>query len=252
VTATAGGAYTGTVTEDYGIAGPLHRTINLTRTAGTATNSFSRSTLMSSVQRVSTNFTVLTGATGLSWTNAVPGVSTMQNGATNANTVTIVTSNTMRLIPANSNSVNDTFGITISDGATPIAFPVIVTTTNAQSVPTLTAQRVVTTTTAITNWVEGQPVVTNVSARRIIFMARPGRTINVQFQDPNTGQWRPITTTNTGFITPTNQPTTNQLTGDNQTYHKPVNFAPPTGVLELMVDPSVQFYMGRPTNASTQ
>ena len=33
----------------------------------------------------------------------------------------------------------------------------------------------------------------------------------------------------------------------NNTYHKPVNFAPPTGVLELLVDPSLQFYMGRPT-----
>jgi glycosidase len=251
VTATAGGAYTGSVTEDYGIAGPLYRTINLTRTAGTATNSFSRALLMSNVQRVSTNFTVLTGASGLSWTNAVPGQSTMPNGTTNANTVTIVTTNTLRLIPANSNSVNDTFGITISDGATPIAFPVIVTTTNAQSVPTLTAQRVVTTSVIITNYVNDVPTFTTNQAKRVIFMARPGRTINVQFLDPESNTLRPITTTNVGFISPTNQPTTNETITEG-VYHKPVNFAPPTGVLELMVDPSVQFYMGRPTNASTQ
>jgi hypothetical protein len=63
---------------------------------------------------------------------------------------------------------------------------------------------------------------------------------------------RPITSTNTGFISSANQPSTNTLTGDNTNYHKPVNFAPSTGVLELMVDPNLQFYMGRPTTAPTQ
>jgi hypothetical protein len=213
---------------------------------------------MSNVQRVTISNTLATGASGLSWTNALPGTSTMSvqsGGGTNANTVTILSSNSLRLVPASSNSINDTFGLTISDGATPLAFPVIVTTTNAQAAPTLQAQRVITTTTTITNLVNGQPVVTNVSARRIIFMARPGRTINVTFMDPTTGQFRPITSTNVGFITATNQPATNDVShvADNTTnYHKPVNFAPPTGVIELMVDPSMQFYMGRVTNAPTQ
>jgi hypothetical protein len=42
------------------------------------------------------------------------------------------------------------------------------------------------------------------------------------------------------------------VTNNTTNFHKPVNFAPPTGVIELLVDPSMQFYMGRVTNAPTQ
>jgi hypothetical protein len=231
VSATAGGAYEGSLAEDYAISGPLIRTIELSRTAGTATNNFSRALLMSNVQRVSTNFTVLTGHTGLAWTNAVAGSSTVFQGqgpttTTNPNTVVLVTSNTLRLIPASSNSINDTFGVTISDGTTPIAFPVIVTTTNAQAGPALQAQRVV----------DG----TN-GTKRAVFMTRPGRALHVYYMDPDTGQFRPITTTNVPVITPTNQPPTNAVI-------RPHTFAPPTGVLELNVQAGVQFFIGRATN----
>jgi hypothetical protein len=155
---------------------------------------------------------------------------------TNNNTVTIVSSNALRLVPASSNSTSDTFGVTLSDGRTAIAFPVIATTTNAATRPTLTA-------TAVMDGTNGM--------QKVVFLTRPGRTINVSFMDGN-GVMRPITTTNHGFISPTNQPTTNQLTGDNQTYYKPVNFTPANGILELMVEPGVQFFQGRPTNAPTQ
>jgi hypothetical protein len=86
----------------------------------------------------------------------------------------------------------------------------------------------------------------------VVFLTRPGRTINVSFFDTNSSTYRPITSTNSGFISPTNQPTTNQLTGDNTTYHKPLDFAPANGILELMVEPGVQFFQGRMTNAPTQ
>jgi hypothetical protein len=241
VTATASGSYSGSLSENYAIAGPLalptNQFINLTRTAGTGTNNFNRMAIMSNVQHISTNFTVMTGPAGLSWTQVNSGFSTLPGPTTNSNTVTIVSSNTLRLVPASSNSQTDTFGVTLSDGTTPIAFPVIVTTTEATTRPTLTA-------TAVMNAANG--------LQKVVFLTRPGRTINVSFFDTNSNTYRPITSTNSGFISPTNQPTTNQLTGDNTTYHKPLDFVPANGILELMVEPGVQFFQGRMTNAPTQ
>ncbi|MFM8682248.1 MAG: beta strand repeat-containing protein, partial [Chthoniobacterales bacterium] len=256
VTATASGNYSGTLNEDYALAGPLYRTINLTRAAGTGTNTFSRATVMSTVQHIGTNSALFTGAAGttngvtwnLSWTAVNSGQSTMSNGETNANTVTLRSADSLRLVPGNSNSVSDTFGLTISDGFTPIAFPVVVTTTNGAvtNVPNLTATKVSNTVTTITNWSGETPTVVTNSTRRVTFMARPNRPITILFQDPNTSAFRHVTATNVPFISPTNQPLTNGTTVT------PVIFTPPTGIISLNVVTNVSFYLGRMTNGQTR
>ena len=248
VTATAGGAYTGTLTEDYGIAGPLLRDISTTRTATAITNNLTRSTLMAAVQRVTTNSTLSTGTNGLTWTNPIAGFSTMANGATNPNSVSYLTASTIRLFVTNTNSVADTLSVVISDGSTPITFPVTVTPTNgaATNLPSLTTTAVSNTATTFTNTggavmtnAPAGAVMTNVPTRMMSFMARPGRSIMIQFRHPESSQWVYVTKTNLPFISAGNQPLTNAEI-------RPAIFAPRNGLIRILVDTNLSGWQARP------
>jgi hypothetical protein len=248
VTATAGGAYTGTVIENYGIAGPLQRDISATRTATAITNNLTRSTLMANVQRVTADATLSTGTNGLSWTNPMAGFSHMANGASNANSVSLFTASTVRLFVTNTNSVSDTLSVVISDGFTPVTFPVTVTATNgaATNLPSLTTTTVSNAATTFTNTggavmtnAPAGAVMTNVPTRMMTFMARPGRSIVIQFRHPATSQWVHVTKTNLPFISAGNQPLTNAET-------RPAIFTPRTGVIRILVDTNLSGWQARP------
>jgi hypothetical protein len=248
VTATAGGGFTGTLSEDYGIAGPLYRDINTTRSAGAVTNNLLRTTLLAAVQRVTTDSTLSTGTSGLTWTNPIAGFSTMANGASNANSVSMPSAAAVRLFVTNTNSISDTLTVVISDGFTPVTFPVTVTTTNgaATNVPTLTTTAAINSSTTFTN--TGGAVVTNAPAgavmsnmptRTMSFMARPNRPITIQFRNPSDNQWYHVTLTNLPFISAGNQPRTNADI-------RPVIFTPRTGVIRILVDTNLSGWQARP------
>jgi hypothetical protein len=248
VTATAGGGFTGTLSEDYGIAGPLQRDISTTRTATAITNNLTRSTLMANVQRVTTNSTLSTGTNGLSWTNPIAGFSTMANGATNANSVSYMSASTIRLFVTNTNSVSDTLSVVISDGFTPVTFPVTATATNgaATNLPSLTTTAATDSSTTFTNTggavmtnAPAGAVMSNVATRMMTFMARPGRSIVIQFRHPATSQWVHVTKTNLPFISAGNQPLTNAEI-------RPAIFTPRTGVIRILVDTNLPHWQARP------
>ena len=245
VTATAGGNYTGTVIENYAIAGPLLRDLSTHRAATAVTNNLTRSTLLSSVQRVTTNSSLSTGTNGLTWTNPIAGFSTMANGASNANSVSFV-GGSIRLFVTNTNSISDTLSVVISDGFTPITFPVTVIATNgaATNVPTLTTTAVSNAITPVTNGISGTfaapaGAVTNVPTRMMSFMARPNRPITIQFRNPTNNQWYHVTATNVPFVSATNQPLTNAEI-------RPAIFTPRTGVIRFLVDTNLSGWQARP------
>ena len=248
VTATAGGGFTGTLSENYGIAGPLYRDINTTRSAGAVTNNLLRTTLLAAVQRVTTDSTLSTGTSGLTWTNPVAGFSTMANGASNANSVSMPSAAAVRLFVTNTNSISDTLTVVISDGFTPVTFPVTVTTTNgaATNLPTLTTTAAINSSTTFTNTnsavVTNAPagaVMSNVPTRTMSFMARPNRPITIQFRNPSDNQWYHVTAINLPFISAANQPRTNAEI-------RPAIFTPRTGVIRFLVDTNLSGWQARP------
>jgi hypothetical protein len=120
---------------------------------------------------------------------------------------------------------------------------VTVTATNGAvtNMPTLQVNRVSNSATIVTNTVGGSPVVVTNETLRLTFMARPNRPINVLYKDPGTTNFYHVTATNVPFISPTNQPRTNETI-------RPAVFTPRTGVINLTVQPGVDFFLGRTTN----
>jgi hypothetical protein len=174
VTVTAGGAYTGSLSEDYAIAGPLALpegdAIEPTKIAGVTRVRLNASTLLGSLQRVTSEGTLSTGAAGLTWTGTTAGLSQMPVGydpATMPNTVTHSTSFVTLTPPGAGASVSDSFTVMVSDGVTPVAFPVTVTSTAAPTFD-LQIRKLVP--------IDGDP-----SNMKAIFLTRPNRTVELEF-----------------------------------------------------------------------
>ena len=174
VTVTAGGAYTGSLQDELAIAGPLAlpagEAIEPTKIAGATTVRFNRTTLLGTLQRVTSEGTLATGATGLSWTGVTAGLSQMPPGSeqlTMTNTVTHSSSFVTLTPPGSGASTSDSFTVTVSDGVTPVTYPVTVTSTAAPAFD-LVIRKVV-------------PIDGDTNNMRAIFLTRPNRTVELEF-----------------------------------------------------------------------
>jgi hypothetical protein len=162
--------------------------------------------------------------------------------------VSYVSASTIRLFVTNTNSISDTLTVVISDGFTPVTFPVTVTSTNgaATNLPSLTTTAATDSSTTFTNTggavmtnAPAGAVMSNVATRMMTFMARPGRSIVIQFRHPATSQWVHVTKTNLPFISAGNQPLTNAEI-------RPAIFTPRTGVIRILVDTNLPHWQARP------
>jgi hypothetical protein len=159
-----------------------------------------------------------------------------------------MSASTIRLFVTNTNSISDTLTVVISDGFTPVTFPVTATATNgaATNLPSLTTTAATDSSTTFTNTggavmtnAPAGAVMSNVATRMMTFMARPGRSIVIQFRHPATSQWVHVTKTNLPFISAGNQPLTNAEI-------RPAIFTPRTGVIRILVDTNLPHWQARP------
>jgi hypothetical protein len=185
VIATAAGNYTGGRTNEYAVAGPLAlpagQAIEVTKISGATTVRFNRSTLLGGLQRVATNGTLSNGATGLTWTGTERGLSQMPAGYENPtmlNTVTNSSSFVTLTPPGAGASTSDSFTLTVSDGVTPVNFPVTVVSTNAPPFD-LQVRKLV-------------PIAGDPENMKAIFLTRPNRTVELEFFSATDGEFVPL------------------------------------------------------------
>ena len=242
VTATASGAYTGSRTNEYAIAGPLGRPIDLTKVAGVSTVRLNRSTLLGPLQRVTTNGVVTNGPTGLTWTATTAGSSQMPPGYNpiSANNTVTNSSSFVTLTPPNVASINDTFTLTVSDGVTPVEFPVTVASTNAPEFDLVIRKLL--------------PIEGDTNNMKAIFLTRPNRTVEMSFRpenaEPNT--WLSISATNEPISTATQA----DLNGQQEHVSREPQKIPTgsSGVLEFKVpaNAGTMFFRAKPVIPTNQ
>lgn len=176
--------FTGSTNEHYAISGPLSKLIEVTKVQGTTNARFTRLALLGTVQRVDTNGVLHTGATNLVWTNGTTGgVSQMPSGhepMTMSNSVTFDTNFVRLAPPGNGASLTDSFTLRVTDGHTPVDFPVTVTSTALPPFE-LQARRMIP---------NGDGTMT------AIFVTRPNRNIEMMFRTN-------IASTNWAYVTST-------------------------------------------------
>jgi hypothetical protein len=231
VIVTAGGAYTGSLTEEYAIAGPLAlpegQAIEVTKIAGATTVRFNRSTLLGTLQRVAADGTLATGATGLVWTGTTAGISQMPAGSeqmTMLNAVTHSSSFVTLTPPGGGASESDSFQLTVSDGVTSVTYPVTATSTAAPAFD-LQIRKLVP--------IDGDP--TNM---RAIFLTRPNRTVELEFFSTTDGEFVPVRDKETVVSADTQNSLTMTHEG-NQVQRPPDQISTGSaGVLELTVPAS--------------
>ena len=176
--------FTGSTNEHYAISGPLSKPIEVTKVQGTTNARFNRTTMLGTVQRVDTNGVLHTGVTNLVWTNGTTGgVSQMPSGhepMTMSNTVTFDNIVVRLTPPGNGASLTDSFTLRVTDGHTPVDFPVTVTSTALPPFE-LQARRMIP---------NGDGTMT------AIFVTRPNRNIEMMFRTN-------IASTNWAYVTST-------------------------------------------------
>ena len=176
--------FTGSTNEHYAISGPLSKLIEVTKVQGTTNARFNRTTMLGTVQRVDTNGVLHTGVTNLVWTNGtIGGLSQMPNGydpMTMSNTVTFDNIVVRLTPPGNGASLTDSFTLRVTDGHTPVDFPVTVTSTALPPFE-LQARRMIP---------NGDGTMT------AIFVTRPNRNIEMMFRTN-------IASTNWAYVTST-------------------------------------------------
>ena len=250
VTVTAGGDYTGSLQDELEIAGPLAlpvgEAIEPTKIAGASTVRFNRSTLLGTLQRVTSEGTLATGATGLSWTGVTAGSSQMPAGSpepTLTNTVThsaTFVTLTPPTSPSGAKSDSDSFTLTVSDGVTSVTYPVTVTSAAAPEFDLVIRKLV--------------PIEGDTNNMKAIFLTRPNRTVEMSFRPENAGP------TNWFNVSATNQPisTTTQADLNGQQQHvsrDPQKISTGSaGVLEFKVpkNAGTMFFRAKPVIPTNQ